>query len=87
MRVLQSFPNGLVPSPSGLRANHLKEAIFCPSPIRLAFALRVLLGIVNLFCTGHVPRCIVPFLCGASLIACQKKDEGLHPIAIREVLW
>ena len=26
------------------------------------------------------------FLCGASLFACEKKDRGLRPIAIREVL-
>ena len=76
VRALQSFPNGTAPGPSGLRANHLKEAIFCPSPIRSDFALRGLLSVVNLLCAGHAPRCIIPFLYGASLIACQKKDGG-----------
>ena len=37
VRALQSFPNGTAPGPSGLRANHLKEAILCHSPIRSDF--------------------------------------------------
>ena len=31
IKALQSFPNGTAPGPSRLRANHLKEAAFCPS--------------------------------------------------------
>ena len=85
-RALKSFPNGTAPGPSCLRANHLKEAVFCPSPIRAEVALKGLVGIVNLLSAGCAPRCIIPFLCGASLIACQKKDGGLRPIAIGEVL-
>ena len=34
VRALRSFPNGTAPGPSGLRANHFKEAVFCPSPDR-----------------------------------------------------
>ena len=85
-RALKSSPNGRAPGPSYLRANHLKEAVFCPSPIRAEFALKGLVGIVNVLSAGCAPRCIIPFLCGASLIACQKKDGGLRPIAIGEVL-
>ena len=33
-RALKSFPNCSAPGPSGLRANHLKQAVFCPSPDR-----------------------------------------------------
>ena len=33
-RALKSFPNGSAPGSSGLRANHLKEVMFCPSPDR-----------------------------------------------------
>ena len=42
-RSLKSFPNGSAPGPSGLQANHLKEAVFCPSPDRANHA-------VPLFC-------------------------------------
>ena len=44
------------------------------------------MGVVNLLVAGRAPSCIIPFLCGASLLACQKKDGGLRPIAIGEVL-
>ena len=43
-RALKSFPNGSAPGPSGLRANHLKEAAFCPSPDRADYAQRTLSG-------------------------------------------
>ncbi len=32
VKALKSFPSGTAPGPSCLRANHLKEAVFCPSP-------------------------------------------------------
>ena len=34
VRALKSFPAGTAPGPSSLRANHIKEAVFCPSPDR-----------------------------------------------------
>ena len=86
VRALQSFPNGTAPGPSSLRANHLKEAVFCPSPIKSDFALKGLMGVINLLAAGRAPRSIIPFLCGASLLVCQKKDGGLRPIAVGEVL-
>ena len=44
LRALKSFPDGSAPGPSGCRANHLKEAVLCPSPDCAAFALRNLEG-------------------------------------------
>ena len=44
------------------------------------------MGVVNLLCAGRAPSCILPYLCGASLLACKKKGGGLHPIAVGEVL-
>ena len=61
-------------------------AVFCPSPIKSDFALKGLVGVINLLAAGRAPRSIIPFLCGASLLACQKKDGGLRPIAVGEVL-
>ena len=85
-RALKSFPNGSASGPSGLRANHLKEAAFCPSPDRAIYALRSLSGVVNLMCAGKVPQAVVPYLCGATLLTSQKRDGGLRPIAVGEVL-
>ena len=86
IRALKSFPSGSVPGPSSLRANHLKEAVSCPSPDRTAQALRALSGVVSLLVAGCAPQDLVPYLCGATLLACQKKGGGLRPIAVGEVL-
>ena len=40
VRALRSFPNGTAPGPSSLRANHLKEAVFCPSQGRVLTLFR-----------------------------------------------
>ena len=86
LRALRSFPSGSAPGPSCCRANHLKEAVLCPSPDRASHALRALSRVVNLLSAGGAPPEVVPHLCGASLIACRKKGGGLRPIAVGEVL-
>ena len=86
VRALKSFPAGTAPGPSSLRANHIKEAVFCPSPDRANYALRGLVRVVNLLCAGHAPSEVVPYLCGATLFACKKKGGGVRPIAVGEVL-
>ena len=83
---LRSFPVNFAPGPSSLRANHLKEAVFCPSPILASRALNYLVDVVNVFAAGLAPPFISPYLCAASLLAPKKKDGGLHPIAVGEVL-
>ena len=87
VRALRSFPSGTAPGPSCLRANHVKEAVFCPSPDRANFALQGLVGVVNLLCAGRAPPSILPYLCGATLLACRKKGGGFRPIAMGEVLY
>ena len=85
IKALRSFPSGTAPGPSGLRVNHLKETVFCPSPDRSNHVLFRLTKFINLLCGGNVPPTVTPHLCGASLFPC-KKDGGLRPIAVGEVL-
>ena len=86
VRALRSFLSGTAPGPSCLRANHVKEAVFSSSPDHANFALQGLVRVVNLLCAGRAPPCILPYLCGATLLACRKRSGGLCPIAIGEVL-
>ncbi len=86
LKALRSFPGGSAPGPSSLRANHLREAVLCPSPDRAARALRALSGLVRILCAGRAPQEVIPHLCGATLLATKKKDGGLRPIAVGEVL-
>ena len=86
VRALRSFPNGTAPGPSSVRANHLKEAVFCPSQGRATYALQKLYNFINVLSAGRVRSAVAPLLCGATLFACNKKGGGLHPIAVGEVL-
>ena len=82
LNCLKSFLPGSAPGPTNLRANHLKEAILCPTPSRASSALQSISKIVNLLCSGQAPPDLMPHLCGATLLASQKKDGGHHPIAV-----
>ena len=84
-KALHSFPSDSSSGPSLLRANHLKEAISCPSAACGARALRALSELVNLLAAG-TPEQVAPYLCGAILIPVKKKSGGLRPIAVGEVL-
>ena len=86
LKALKSFPSGSAPGPSNLRANHLKEAVQCPSLDQSAHAARALTGVIQLLCASHCPPDIIPHLCGATLLASKKKGGGLRPIAVGEVL-
>ena len=86
IRALRSFPQGTAPGPSDLRADHLKEAVFCPSPRNASVALHSLCKFINLPCSGQVPSDVVPHFCGATLYGLKKKSDGLRPIAVGDVL-
>ena len=86
MKAICSFPSDSAPVPSLLRANHLKEAILCPSPLCGNKALRAITSTVNHLCAGRIHPDVIPHLCGATLLASHKKDGGHRPIAVGEVL-
>ena len=81
---MKSFPNGYAPGPSGLRPSHLREAVDCPSSDQANQVLIALMGFVNL-AAGRVPS-VLPHLCAPTLLSCRKKNGGLRPIAVGEVL-
>lgn len=83
-KAVLSFPPDTAPSPTGLRATHLKDGIRCPSPLS-ANNLRWLTQFTSLLSSGSAPQFVAPHLCGASLLASKKKSGRLRPIAIGEV--
>ena len=87
VRALRSFPNGTTPGPSSLRANHLREAVFCPSQGRATYALKKLWKFINSLSAGQVPSVVAPLLRGANLFACKKKGGGLCPIGFVPSWW
>ena len=85
LKCLKSFLLGFTPGPTGLRANHLKEAVLCPTLSRASSAPKPISKIVNLLFSGQAPSDLMPHLCCATLLASQKKDGGQCPIAVGEV--
>ena len=70
--------------------SHVRALIYARTLDRKASAARrfafSLTGVINLLCAGKVPPDVIPYLCGAFLLPCLKKNGGLRPIAVGEVL-
>ena len=86
LKGVKSFPSGSAPGSSGLRPSHLQEAVGCPSPDHANSALSSLFSFINFLAASLSPPPVLPHLCGAIFLACQKKSGGLRPIAVGEVL-
>ena len=82
-KMLKSFSRGTAPGPTGLRAQHLKDAVRSAHGDE---AMEQLTSICNLLARGDVPKLLAQHLAGASLMALEKPGGGIRPIAIGEVL-
>ena len=82
---VKSFKVGSAPGPSGLRAEHLKEAGL-QGDARGAAVLGSLTRLVNTLAAGKLPAAAAPYFTGANLFATKKKVRGLRPVAVGEVL-
>ena len=85
-RAIRSFHKGSAPGHSGLRAEHLKVTVRSSPPDRTDKATEAITNIVNIMVAGKVPVKVAPFLCGARLYAAKKKDGGIRPIAVSNIL-
>ena len=81
-----SFRWGSAPGPGGLRPEHMRITVKGAPANRAARAGAALTRVVNLMSAGRVPAEVAPFLCGARLHAAKKKDGGLRPIAVGNLL-
>ena len=69
-----------------LRPTTLKRPFFAPPWIGPTMKIQALLRLLNLLYAGRDTPEVVPHLCGASLIACKKKDRWLRFIAVEDGL-
>ena len=86
LEACQTFHKGSAAGPSGLRPEHLMIMLKSSPANRVAKAETQLTRLVNCMAKGAVPDTVSPFLCGARLIAANKKSGGLRPIAIGNIL-
>ena len=80
---LRSFPAATAPGPTGLRVQHIREAL---RPGVDEGLMDQLVAVVNQLVQGQACSAIAPLLAGASLVAVPKPGGGVRPIAIGEVL-
>ena len=64
----------------------MKISHFNQTNQRLLSILWLVLKLVNIMAKGRIPDQVAPFLCGARLHAGKKKDGGLRPIAVGNLL-
>ena len=83
---VKSFPKDSAAGVSKFYATHLSNAFLCLSPAYGDQAISAVLDVVNLLARGEAPTSIAPYLCGAILLALKKKDGGIRPIAVGEIL-
>ena len=76
---LSSFPCGSAGGPDGITAQHLRDLISPGIDNNLIINLT---AFVNSILAGLTPASVTPILFGGSLIALEKKDGGIRPIAV-----
>ena len=85
--VLRSFPKLTGAGPSGLRIQHLLDAVEVPLQTPILHSLK---AVVNILSSGRAPALISPFLAGGNLTAFVKSKDScasdIRPIAVGETL-
>ena len=83
IQAIRSFSRGSAAGPTGLRGDHLREALASPHGDEMAVQLA---DVVKLLVRGEALAEIAPHLAGASLHALPKGVDDVRPIAVGEVL-
>lgn len=81
---VRAFAQGSAAGPSGLRPEHLKNAL--NTSAHRDEVAEQLQNLVNLLAKGHAPAAVAEYFAGASLVALPKKGGGLRPVAVGETL-
>ena len=85
LRCIRTFPTGSAAGIDGLRPQHLKDLTSTSAGESGKRLLRSVTNLCNFLLKGDLHPAICPYLYGASLLAINKKDGGIRPIAIGNV--
>jgi hypothetical protein len=85
LRALKSFKPLTAPGPTGLRMNHIREALDASLTDRNVW-LAALQDWVTTSASGQLPCWCAPDYCAARLVPLQKKQGGIRPVAVGEIL-
>ena len=85
-RAVMSFNAGSAGGQTGLRPQHVKDALSPSANEAGNNLLSHLTDYTNLLLTGNIPAFIKPVVSSATLIPLAKKCGGIRPIAIGDIL-
>ena len=83
---VESFKPGSSGGLSGLRPQHLRDAISVRTCAAGSTLMTSLTGLVNCMLAGNIPSTVQPVVFGALVTAFNKKEGGVRPIAVGEVV-
>jgi hypothetical protein len=86
LKKIDSFPPGSAAGASATRPQFYKDVVSCPNKAVSDEALKALTKLTNHLIAGKAPAEVAPFIAGAPLMALNKPDGGLRPIAIGETI-
>ena len=86
MRALMSFPPSTSAGMDGIRAKHIVNLVSKSASAAGDQLRHELTAFVNYILRGELPAFILPLFYGARLIALDKKDGGIRPIAVGKTL-
>ena len=79
---LRSFPRDSAAGPSGLRAQHMMDAL---APAHRGTVLEQLAAAVQVAVRGEALEAVAPHMAGATLLGLVTDGGGVRPIAVGEV--
>ena len=86
LKALKRFKRGSAPGLDGMRAEHLTQAVGSTSNTRQSVVLGNLTKLANVMLKGDIPDSVAPYVCGGRLHAALKKDGGIRPITVGNLL-
>jgi len=86
LRALRGFHKSTAPGGSRLRISHLLDALDIPTGDADGRVSKPLTKLCNLLVAGDAPTSIAQWIAGAPLHPLMKKDGGVRPIAVGEVI-
>jgi hypothetical protein len=85
-KILKEMPRGLAPGPSGLRADHLLQANQQKHRKLFEEAAETLARLARRAISGELPISLARWFCGGRGVPLRKKDGGVRPLVVGEVL-
>ena len=82
VKAILSFPCGSAGGPDGLHPQHLKDMTGPSAGTGGLSLIEALTSFINLTLQGKTPAAVHHFFFGASLVALDKPDGGVRPIAV-----